>query len=205
MMRLRVVWFAVVAAFALWYFAFQTDLWNFWMRLSLSAALLATSALMLTPDRRTLFRARSRDIVIGIVSALALYGLFWLGKELALTLFPFATDQISSVYANRAQLDLVWIGLLLFFMVGPSEEVFWRGFVQRQLSERLGSLNGLFVTTAIYALVHLWTLNAILMLAAAVAGFFWGWLYGRERSLVSVIISHALWDVMIFVFFPLTT
>ncbi|MCS7197484.1 MAG: CPBP family intramembrane metalloprotease [Candidatus Bipolaricaulota bacterium] len=193
----------VLAAFALWYFVFQTGLWNFWARLSLAATLLATSALIVTPDRKQLFQARSRDGVLGIVSALALYGIFWVGQQLALAILPFASEQIGKVYANRTQLDPLWIGLLLFFLVGPSEEIFWRGFVQRRLSEPLGSLGALFTTTAIYALVHIWTLNLMLILAAFVAGFVWGWLYQRERSLISVMLSHALWDVVIFVIFPL--
>jgi hypothetical protein len=61
----------IVLAFALWYFAFQTEVWNFWVRLSLAAALLATIALILTPDRWELFRARPRDIAIGVASALS--------------------------------------------------------------------------------------------------------------------------------------
>ncbi len=193
---------AVLAAFALWYFAFQTEVWNFWVRLAIAASILASSGLFLTPDRTQLFRVRGRDIVIGMASALALYAIFWVGHQLAPRLLPFAADQISSVYAKREQLDLVWIGFLLFFLIGPSEEIFWRGFVQRRLSERLGEPAALLMTTAVYALVHIWTLNLILITAAAVVGLFWGWLYARERSLVSVMLSHALWDVLIFVIFP---
>jgi uncharacterized protein len=185
----------IVLAFALWYFAFQTEVWNFWVRLSLAAALLATIALILTPDRWELFRARPRDIAIGVASALLLYGIFWVGKQLALAILPFAADQIQSVYAKRGQLDLLSIGLLLFFLLGPSEEIFWRGFVQCRL--------GLPATTALYALVHIWTLNLILIIAAGVAGLLWGWLYQREQNLITVIVSHALWDVSIFVLFPL--
>ncbi len=190
-------------AFALWYFAFQTEVWNFWVRLSLAAAILAISALILTPDRKELFRARPRDIAIGVASALALYAIFWVGKQIATAILPFATDQIQNVYANRGQLDPLSIGLLLFFLLGPSEEIFWRGFVQRRLGERLGAPAALLATTALYALVHIWTLNFILIVAAGVAGLFWGWLYQREQSLLTVITSHALWDVLIFVIFPL--
>ena len=226
----------IVCAFALWYFAFQTEVWNFWVRLSLAATLLAISALILTPDRTELFRARWRDLWVGIISALALYAIFWVGKQIALVILPFAADQIQNVYTKREQLDLLSIGLLLFFLLGPSEEIFWRGFVQRRLSQHvvhssassplhpfstltpspsplrgrgetgvrgLGERSAWLVTTALYALVHIWTLNFILIAAAGVAWLFWGWLYQREQSLLTVIISHALWDVLIFVLFPL--
>jgi hypothetical protein len=197
------VWLAVVAAFGLWYFIFQTETWNFWLRLSLSAGLLAIGALALTPDSRRLFQCSWRAVVIGVVSALALYALFWAGKGIATALLPFASADISNVYAKREQLDLVQIGLLLFFIVGPSEEVFWRGFVQRRLADLFGDRTGLLAATALYALVHLWTLNVTLIVAAAVVGLFWGWLYGRERNLVAVMISHSLWDLIVFVLLPL--
>lgn len=199
--KIGAVVLAVLAAFALWYYAFQTDMWNFWVRLALAAALLATSALILTPDRTQLFQVRSRDIGIGVLSALALYAIFWVGKQIVGAIFPFASAQITSVYAHREQLDLIWIGLVLFFLIGPSEEIFWRGFVQRRLSQRLGERAALVVTTAIYALVHIWTLNLILIVAAAVVGLVWGWL--SQRGLILVMLSHALWDILIFVLFPL--
>lgn len=34
------------------------------------------------------------------------------------------------------------IALLLLFVIGPAEEIFWRGYVQRALRERLLSCGG---------------------------------------------------------------
>ncbi|MCI2429685.1 CPBP family intramembrane metalloprotease [Candidatus Acetothermia bacterium] len=195
---------ALVAVFALWYFVFQTDLWNFWFRLSLSVALLALIALWQMPERATLFRFRAPDILWGALSAMVLYVIFWMGESVATTLLPFAAEQISSVYAQKTQIDLWLIALLLVFVVGPGEEIFWRAFVQKKLCERWGDLTGWLVTTAIYALVHVWTLNPMLIGAAAIAGLFWGALYLYRRSLVTVMVSHALWDLMIFVLWPLS-
>lgn len=198
------VLFSIVAAFALWYFAFQTDFGNFWFRLSLSVALLASLALWQMPDRAALWRFSATDLLWGVLSAMVLYVIFGMGKYLATALLPFAAAQIDSVYANRAQLELWQIGLLLVVVLGPGEEIFWRAFVQRRLCERWGDLRGWLGATAIYALVHLWTLNVMLVGAAAVAGLFWGALYLYRRSLVTVIVSHAIWDLAIFVLWPLT-
>ena len=103
-----------------------------------------------------------------------------------------------------AQLDLRVIGFLLFFVMGPAEEIYWHGFVQRVLGERFGSAAGLFLTAAVYSLVHAVALNLMLLAAAAVCGLFWGWLYQREQSLIPVILSHSIWDVLIFLIFPLS-
>lgn len=194
---------AVVVAFALWYFAFQTEIWNFWLIISLSATLLAGGALWHTSDRAALWRFDFNALLIGILSAALLYGVFWAGKYIATALLPFAADQISSVYARQEQLNPFSIALLLFFILGPAEEIFWRAFIQRRLCERCGDRAGWLTATAVYAAVHLWTLNFMLVAAAAVVGLFWGWLYLRTQSLIAVMLSHALWDVAIFVLLPL--
>ena len=51
--------------------------------------------------------------------------------------------------------------------------------------------------------MHIITFNFMLVVAALVCGIFWGWIYKKEKSLVPIIISHALWDFTVFVLFPL--
>ena len=201
---LPVLW-TLPLAFILWFITFAIPPGNFWLKLTCSASLLATLGLRSSrKDWRALFHFKPRYLWLGPLSAILLYGIFWLGKECSTFLFPFASKQISNVYLNKAQLDVRAIGFLLFFIMGPAEEIYWHGFVQRSLCQQLGSWKGLFLTTAIYSLVHIFALNFILLVAAAVCGFFWGWLYQREQSLIPVILSHSIWDVIIFVIFPLS-
>jgi membrane protease YdiL (CAAX protease family) len=202
---LRPLFWTLPLAFILWFFTFAIPSGNFWLKLTISASFLAILGLRLSrKDWRTLFHFEPRYLWLGPLSALLLYGIFWLGKEFSTLLFPFASKQISNVYFNKAQLDARAIGLLLLFIMGPAEEIYWHGFVQRSLSRRFGPWEGLFLTTTLYSLVHIVALNFMLLAAAAVCGFFWGWLYQREQSLIPVILSHSLWDVLIFVIFPLS-
>jgi membrane protease YdiL (CAAX protease family) len=153
-------------------------------------------------QRERLFTVNRRFVFVGILSAVLLYAIFWIGREASIALFPFASREIGNVYVTKAALNPAAIGLLLFFVIGPAEEVYWRGFVQETLSNRFGRITGLFVTSAVYALIHIFAFNFMLLVAAAVCGLFWGLLYLREESLIPVILSHALWDVMTFVLFP---
>ncbi len=192
-------------AFVLWFLTFAIPFGNFWLKLTFSASLLAVLGLRSSrTDWRILFHFKFRHLWLGPLSAVLLYGVFWLGKEFSTLLFPFASKQISTVYFNKAQLDVRAIGLLLFFIMGPAEEIYWHGFVQRSLGRRFGSWRGLFLTAAVYSLVHIFALNFMLLVAAAVCGFYWGWLYQREQSLIPVILSHSIWDVLIFLIFPLS-
>ena len=60
------------------------------------------------------------------------------------------------------------------------------------------------LTAVIYALVHVWSLNFMLVMAALVAGCVWGFLYRlRPQMLPALIVSHALWDALVFIWMPL--
>jgi membrane protease YdiL (CAAX protease family) len=201
---LRSVYLSIVAAFVLWFFIFAYPAGNFWIKLIGSASLLAAIGLISgRRELKALFAFKIRHLWVGIGSALVLYGIFWIGKEAANLLFAFAPGQIASVYATKSQLDAVLIGLLLLLLMGPAEEIFWHGFVQRRLVEGYGAPTGILGTAIIYALVHAVSLNPMLILAAGVCGLYWGLLYQREQNLIPLIISHSLWDVLIFVLFPM--
>ena len=93
---------------------------------------------------------------------------------------------------------------LMLFLIGPAEEIFWRGYVQENLSHYKGANWGFVVTTAVYALVHAGSLNFMLVMAALVAGFVWGLLYRFfPERFAAIILSHALWDVAVFIWFPI--
>lgn len=202
---LRSVYLSIAAAFVLWFFIFASPVGNFWIKLILSASLLAAVGLISSRrEMKALFAFRIRHLWVGIVSALILYGIFWIGKEAAIFLFSFAPGEIASVYATKTQLDTALIGLFLLFLMGPAEEIYWHGFVQRRLVGRYGATVGVLGTAVVYALVHAVSLNPMLILAAGVCGLFWGLLFQREQNLIPVILSHSLWDVLIFVLFPMT-
>jgi membrane protease YdiL (CAAX protease family) len=194
----------LVLAFLLWYLIFMFAGGNFWLKLALSSLLLAVLALVfLGRERRRLLRLRLRHVVLGIGTAVALYGLFWLGRQLFYLVLPVSRAAIASVYAPRQSLPLWLIALLLLLVTGPAEEIYWRGLVQGTLARRWGGTRGLVLAAAAYALVHVWTLNLPLIAAAFCAGLCWGYLFLRENSLMPVIVSHSLWGVLVFVLLPL--
>lgn len=198
------VWLMVVFAAAGFFVLFSP--WTqeaiaFWPLMCLVTGLLAGGSVALDrgPQVRLLGQISRADVAIGLLSAVLLYVVFWVGYFIATLMLPFAAEQVGSIYTIRQEAPLWVIGLLLVFWIGPAEEIFWRGFVQRRLCGRYGLLAGFVLTAAIYALVHVWSFNLMLIAAAAVAGGFWGLLFLATRRLWPCIISHALWDVMIFV------
>jgi membrane protease YdiL (CAAX protease family) len=53
--------------------------------------------------------------------------------------------------------------------MGPAEEIYWHGFVQRRLTGRYGATVGVLATAVVYTLVHVVSLNFMLVAAAGAA------------------------------------
>ncbi len=180
---------------------------DFWWWMSANAVVL--SVLGLTLDcgfRREMADDLSRGwlakLAGGLISAVALGAVFAAGNLALRQVWPAAAGWIARVYELREGASAGRIGLLLLFVIGPAEEIVWRGVVQRGLVARLGPVAGIAAAVAAYTGIHLATGNPVLLLAAAVAGAAWGWMYHRWRSLTANIVSHAVWDVAVFVLAP---
>jgi len=199
----KYITFTLVVATILWYLLFVIKPLNFWLEMSLSISTLVIMSLAFNKDKFKIGKFTVRHILIGIFSAIGLYLIFYLGNIITGYLFPFKDSQVLSVYSNRSNGNLIWIGLLLLFVIGPGEEIYWRGFIQNTLSKKMGETKGYVISVLLYAGVHIITGNVMLVIAALVCGIYWGWLYKREKSLLPVIISHAIWDLTIFVILPL--
>ncbi len=144
-----------------------------------------------------------KKIGLGIMSAGLLYAVFFVGNEVSRFIFPFAGAEISQVYSFRQNASVLRIILFMIVFIGPGEELFWRGYLQRHWEKRFGGFWGYVLASVLYALVHAASGNIMLVLSAGVCGLFWGFLYLRYKSVVLICVSHTLWDLMIFVFFTL--
>ena len=206
-MKKRAGWiallFLVALAFGLWVLAFAIPAGNFWIKISVSAAILASLSLMLRKEILSTLRFNTRSFIIGVSAAIVLYFIFMIGRVISLQLFGFAGERIGDIYAKGAGTQPWIISILLFLITGPSEEIFWRGFLQKGLQERLGDWKGYLLTISLYTGVHICSMNFILIGAALVAGAFWGAVYWRPDNLAAAIISHSVWSTAIFTILPL--
>ena len=144
------------------------------------------------------------DILIGTLLAAVMWGVFWLGEFFSTLLFDFARPQVDTIYGMKEGENPMVLTLLMLFIIGPAEEIFWRGYIQKSLSSKWTPTIGFIITTLVYSLVHISKFNFMLIMAAAVAGFIWGLAYRFfPEKLGAIIISHALWDCAVFIWFPI--
>ncbi|MGA6924056.1 MAG: type II CAAX endopeptidase family protein [Desulfosarcina sp.] len=192
----------VALAAVLWFFTFYVPWGVFWYKISFSALTLTALSFVFQSPRRLNLTFNPRAAALGLASAVLLYLVFWAGKAVSSVILPFAGEQIGFIY-DKGQGTSIWkIALLLFFVTGPCEELYWRGFLQRRLMGRFGNARGWIIATLLYAGVHISSLNFMLVGAAAVAGAFWGAMYWRLNDLTPVIISHSIWSMVIFAILP---
>jgi membrane protease YdiL (CAAX protease family) len=181
---------------------------DFWWAMSASLAVLIFLSLLADRSYRLILgqdlrREVLKKTALGLTSALLLYLIFWASGAISRAWLPFAAGGIEAVYAFKQDAPLVRVILLLILVIGPGEEVFWRGFIQRRWEKRFGSLSGWLLASGFYALVHIGSRNIMLVSAALVCGLFWGALYSRSRSVLLVALSHTAWDLIVFIIFPL--
>lgn len=194
---------AIPLAVAVWVVIFAWQPLNFWVLMTVGVGGLGALAVGIRGPLPLKEGARWHDLLLGAAASAFLYALFAAGRVVAGHVLPFAASQIGAVYAIRAQAPLWAIALALVLVIAPGEELFWRGLVQWGLIQRLGARRGWIGAALLYGLVHVAAANTILVIAATVAGAFWGWLYLRLGRIVPVAVSHILWDLAVFLLFPL--
>jgi membrane protease YdiL (CAAX protease family) len=182
-----------VAAVA-WGLLFTLDRGRFWGRAALAGAAIGTYGVVAQRHRLgALLGVSVVDVLIGLAAAVVLYVVFLAGDRLLRWTMPARAAEVGDLYALRAEATPRFIPLVLL-IIGPGEELFWRGLVQARAGFALAVVG--------YTVVHVWERKPVLLVAAAVGGIFWGALFAWRDSLVAPVVSHALWDLLIIVWLP---
>jgi membrane protease YdiL (CAAX protease family) len=191
----------LAGAYGAFAFNFRGSRERFWPRMTRTGLVLGTFALAADPDlRRT--RIRGRDAALGVASAAGLYAIFRAGDRMARRIMPTGSEDIDDVYALRSLRSAGELAARLALIIGPAEELFWRGLVQRRLATSLGRWRGAAAAAVAYGGAHVSTGNLTLTGAATTAGAYWSALAAAGMPMGALIVSHVVWDVWIFLIRP---
>lgn len=181
--------------------AFRGPRASFWSRMTTTGVLLGAVALQRRSELRRL-RFQSRHIVEGITIAAGLYLVFQMGDRFARRFIPAGAEDISAIYNLRSGQSNWLIAARLAGVIAPAEELFWRGWLQRSLAGRRGRWQGAALAAGAYGGVHLASGNPTLVGAASVAGAYWSTFSALDVDMESLIVSHLIWDIVIFLVAP---
>ncbi|MBQ5653932.1 MAG: CPBP family intramembrane metalloprotease [Alistipes sp.] len=204
---MKKLYFALTVALVLWTLMFcplTAPRFDFWQMMAGSALILCSLATLFAPAWWNRLKFDPQNIIFGVVVAALLWGVFWLGDKVSSWMFDFARPQVDSIYGIKEGTSPWVLSLLLLLLIGPAEELFWRGYVQERMQKKWGLDRGFWIAVACYTLVHVPSCNFMLVMAAMVCGAVWGFLYRyMPQYFTGIILSHALWDAAVFVWFPI--
>ncbi|MBR4052607.1 MAG: CPBP family intramembrane metalloprotease [Alistipes sp.] len=201
------LYFSLAVALLLWTLMFcplTAPRFDFWEMMAGSALLLLSLATLFAPAWWERLKFNLPNILFGVVVAVVLWCVFWVGDKISSWMFDFARPQVDLIYGIKEGESPWVLSLLLLLLIGPAEELFWRGYVQERMGKKWGLTRGYLIATACYTLVHVPSCNFMLVMASMVCGLAWGFLYRYfPDRFTGIVISHALWDAAVFVWLPI--
>jgi len=168
--------------------------------------LLGITLLFARHKRASLKKLGLKKVSLGIVAVVSVAAVFLIllnvsvsGIETAV----FGPDPMAETYSKavtpRDSFQLVAMIALFLVIVGPVEELAFRGFVQKGFENSFGKMKGLLITSVLFGLVHgLNTPYAIV--PGSVSGLVLGYLWQRTGGNISAsALMHGVYNSIVIV------
>jgi membrane protease YdiL (CAAX protease family) len=110
--------------------------------------------------------------------------------------------RIPPTYGHLTTVEVAVNTVYMLFFVGLGEELLFRGFIQNDLSRLFGWRWGLFLSSLLFAIMHLTWRSVPELFFVFAAGFIFGWLYLKTKGLYLPIVVHCMDDVVLDAIFP---
>lgn len=146
---------------------------------------------------RIKFRNQLRRPVITPLLLGLLLGLVFVTGALLVREVPFLRGEVESIL-DFARYQWLPVVVVITFLNGVAEEIFFRG----ALFAAIGTRHPVAISTAIYALTTVTTLNPMLVLAAVLLGIVVGLERRASGGILGPIITHCTWSLTMLLVLP---
>lgn len=158
----------------------------------------------------SLFKPTPKSIAVGLVSASLLYLIFYAGN-LAVknygNLVGLQSSSETSIYSTIGA-HPIYLQILILIFDAFGFESYFRGTLQNFISNKIKGTSrkksgSVFLTALCDSLIHVVSLNPLWVVTTFIADSVWGLTYRGTKDLSSSVVSHFVWDVVIFVIAPI--
>ena len=134
-----------------------------------------------------------------VVMVAATYGLY----PIARLVWPDLARAVVGLYAIFRAAGRLWATWVLLPLIIVAEELIWRGVVLEALGRRVSPAAAVLLGAGVYSAAHAPVGSPLLDALTIVCGLFWSALRVRSNSLVPGLLSHLVWDLLVFILRPL--
>lgn len=121
------------------------------------------------------------------------------------------TTDVEIIVSSLDIFSLIIFAIVMILIIGTSEEILFRGFMQKGLVRNLGNIWGIIISALIFSLIHLIgfffitsesTLAFVISFFLSFIPYFsislmLGWLYyWRNENLIAVVITHGVYNAI---------
>jgi membrane protease YdiL (CAAX protease family) len=177
---------------------------NVWLTTGLAAVIALGACLYVNgAELKRLAVPHAREVCHGIAYGALMAGLTQLAYPIAKAVLPGLSDWVEPLYGNLRQPPGPYWALPILVLVVVAEECIWRGLLIDMLQRRYADSQVVLLSTALYAVPHLCSGSWLLVGVVLVCGVIWSRLRVMTGSLVVPLLTHLIWDLGVFVLFPL--
>ncbi|MFW2388747.1 MAG: lysostaphin resistance A-like protein [Polyangiales bacterium] len=149
------------------------------------------------------FRSPSAvNVAAGFVVGLGMSLLTWWLYPLSVDLFRPIQGEVETLYALLREPPGPIRAFPVLLLVVAAEELVWRGLAIDLFSKAWGPWRAVLLSALLYVLPQVALGSALLMIVALLCGLLWGGLRVRFGGLAAPFIAHLIWNLLVFVLYP---
>lgn len=169
-----------------------------------SAALVSVGLIWRLPHPPAIRRedVSAANVGVGVGVGLLMAVATWMLYPLSVELVPQISTEVPKLYALLRQPPGPTWAFPVIVLVVAAEEWVWRGLAIDVFSKSVSPSGAVVLSALIYVLPQVAFRSPLLVVVALLCGLIWGALRVWSRGLVAPLIAHLLWNLLVFVLFP---